>query len=51
MKRNIGTPDRILRVLAGIVAIILSFLVSGALLKIIFGVVGLSTLAIAIGGT
>ncbi len=41
MKKNIGTPDRIVRAILGIIACLAIFFVSSVGLKIVLGVLGI----------
>ena len=50
MKRNVGTIDRVLRVLAGIALVVVGFAVLGGTVGIVVGVIGLIPLATGLIG-
>jgi membrane-bound ClpP family serine protease len=50
MVKNVGTVDRIVRVIVGILALVGVFLVSGMVLKVILGIVAISMFFTAITG-
>ena len=50
MKRNIGSIDRVLRVLAGIALVVVGFAVLGGTVGIVVGVIGLIPLATGLIG-
>ena len=50
MKRNIGTIDRVLRVLAGIALVVVGFAVLEGTVGIVIGVIGLIPLATGLIG-
>lgn len=50
MKSNIGTIDRVLRVLAGIALVVVGFAVLGGTVGIVIGVIGLIPLATGLIG-
>jgi hypothetical protein len=50
MKRNVGSIDRVLRVLAGIVLLVVGFAVIGGTAGIVVGVIGLIPLATGLIG-
>jgi membrane-bound ClpP family serine protease len=50
MVKNVGTVDRIVRVIVGILALVGAFLVSGTALKVILGIVAISMFFTAITG-
>ena len=50
MKRNIGSIDRVLRVLAGIALVVVGFAVLGGTVGIVVGVIGLIPLVTGLIG-
>jgi hypothetical protein len=50
MVKNVGTVDKIVRVIMGILALVGVFLVSGTVLKVILGIVAISMFFTAITG-
>jgi hypothetical protein len=50
MVKNVGTVDKIVRVIVGILALVGVFLVSGTVLKVILGIVAISMFFTAITG-
>jgi len=51
MKKNVGSADRVIRIILGIVFLILFFLVSSTVLKIIFAVLGIVGVVTAATGS
>ncbi len=50
MVKNVGTVDKIVRVIVGILALVGAFLVSGTVLKVILGIVAIMMFFTAITG-
>jgi membrane-bound ClpP family serine protease len=50
MVKNVGTVDKIVRVIVGILALVGVFLVSGTVLKVILGIVAIMMFFTAITG-
>ncbi|MFZ8834789.1 MAG: YgaP family membrane protein [Candidatus Caldipriscus sp.] len=50
MVKNVGTVDKIVRVIAGILALVGVFLVSGTVLKVILGILAILMFFTAITG-
>jgi len=50
MKCNMGKVDRIIRIVIGVLLIAGIFLVSGTLLKVLFGIIGLAMILTAATG-
>ncbi len=50
MVKNVGTIDKIVRVIVGILALVGAFLVSGTVLKVILGIVAILMFFTAITG-
>jgi len=47
MEKTVGSADRLIRIIAGLILIIVSFIVSSVILKIIFIVLGIIALVTA----